>query len=80
MRGRGRGGRTDVEVSGGVAEGVFGFAEGGAVVGEDGAREGEAAAGLVDVLEDAGPVCVFVDVDGEDGAEDFVVEELVGGG
>lgn len=68
---------TDVEVACRVAEGIFGLTDGTSVVGENGAGQGEAAAALVDLLQGGGPLGIGVGGDGQDGAEDLLVEETV---
>ena len=83
---------VDVEVAGGIAQGVFGVADAGAVAGEDGACQG-VGGGVVDEGADlregvgggvgggwgrGGVVVVVVNVADEDGAEEFGGEERVG--
>ena len=69
----------DVEVAGGITQGVFGEPDGGAVGGEDAAGEGVVGGGVDEGagVEEGGRFGGIVDVDGEDGAEELGGEERV---
>ena len=70
---------VDVEVTGRVTESILSLTDGTAVLGEDSTGQGETTTGLVDLLQGGGPFGIGVDVDGQDGSEDLLIEELVVG-
>ena len=72
-------GRTNVEVTGRVAERILSLTDDLAVTGEDSTGQSEATTAGVDLGEELAPLGVRVDVDGEDRAEDLLVEEAVVG-
>lgn len=70
---------TDVEVTGRVAQRILSLTDDLAVTGEDSTGQSEATTAGVDLGEELAPLGVRVDVDGEDRAEDLLVEEAVVG-